>query len=221
MIPISRSIPLLTMAVDIGHFTKTALADQSAALPTINEHGNAAFPNKCAECPFVISEKGGLDQHATESGHLPFLCTCGKKYAKSFCLTRHINSSIGPGFPCGLCDNKSFPRLDKLQDHLRRYHKLGHQAFNQYRHGGTSSSSASLPISQGLLFPAENTGNSYSQQICSVAPGFGPMSAFDGFPPVPNTAPEASVEFIASPGSSTVSTDSPELVSRAGKTDFA
>lgn len=73
-------------------------------------HGKVdLFHNICADCAFVTSKKSDLEQHASDAGHSPFSCVCGAQFAKSYCLTRHINSKIGPSFPCRLCDDKSFP----------------------------------------------------------------------------------------------------------------
>lgn len=163
------------------------------------------FHNICAasDCAFVSSKKSELEQHALEAGHLPFPCTCGAQFARAFCLTRHINSMMGPGFQCDLCDDRSFPRRDKLDDHLRRWHRLGAKALDQYKGGNSPPGSVSLP-SGGVSPPQAQE----PQQACPVAPGFDAMSVFNGFPSATDTAPDASsVQSNASPCISTVSSD--------------
>lgn len=182
----------------------------STALPISNEHGKMdLLHNICADCPFVSSTKLELEQHALNAGHLSFPCICGAKFARSFCLTRHINSNTGLRFSCGLCDDKSFPRSDKLDDHLRRWHRLGDKAFSQYKGGSSSSNSASLPTGGHPVVPAESAGQLYFPQIYPPAPGFAPVPTHNGFPSVSITASNASsVASSASLGSSIVSMNS-------------
>lgn len=185
-------------------FHQEHLGQSDLVVPGPLAHGKMDFlHNICADCPFVSSRKSDLEQHASDAGHLSFPCTCGAKFARSYCLTRHINSKIGPSFPCGLCDDKSFPRLDKLGDHLRRWHRLGVKAFDQYKGGSSCSSSAPLPPGGNPPMQAEDP-----RQVCPVAPGFDAMSMFNGFPSATSTAPDASsVQPNTSPVSSTVCPD--------------
>lgn len=185
-------------------FYQEQFGQTDSVVPASPAHGKVDFlHNICADCPFVSKNKQDLEQHASDAGHSPFPCTCGAQFARLYCLTRHINSKIGPGFPCGLCDDKSFPRLDKLGEHLRRWHRLGHKAFNQYKGGDSCTESVSLPTSGHPLMQAEEPRQAYP-----VAPGFDAISIFDKLASAANIAPDASsVQSTASPGSSTVSSD--------------
>lgn len=184
-------------------FTHESLRQPSfPILPTCPAHGKVTYLQKtCSECLASFSTNSNLEQHASCSGHTAFSCTCGAQFSRAYTLTRHINSMIGPSFPCELCDDKAFPRLDKLGDHLRRWHRLGAKALNQYKCGSTAPGTPSLPNGSIPPAQAEACGQAYP-----VAPDFDAMSIFNGFPSVTNTPPDASsVESSASPDSSTVS----------------
>lgn len=167
-------------------------------------HGKVAYLQKtCSECLASFSTNSNLEQHASSSGHTAFSCTCGALFSRASTLTRHINSMIGPSFPCDLCDDKAFPRLDKLGDHLRRWHRLGVKAFDQYKGGNSPTNSVSLATGGMPLVQNKAFGQAFN-----VAPGLGPVSMFGEFPSGSDTAPDASsAESSASPGSSTVSSD--------------
>ncbi|KAL1858016.1 hypothetical protein Daus18300_010128 [Diaporthe australafricana] len=168
------------------------------------EHGkDDLLHNICAICSYVSTTKSDLEQHALNSGHLAFSCTCGAQFARSFCLTRHINSKIGPSFQCDLCDDKAFPRLDKLGDHLRRWHRLGVRALARYKR---NSHKESASLSNGVVSPIPAAGGDFGQGY-PVTPGFGLGSmSFGGFPSASSAEPSAaSAECSTSPGSSTVS----------------
>lgn len=179
------------------------LGQTDSAVPAPPTHGKVdLLHNICADCPFVSKNKQALEQHASDAGHSPFPCICGAQFARLYCLTRHVNSKIGPSFLCGLCD-KSFPRLDKLGDHLRLWHRLGHKAFNRYKGGDSCTESVSPPAGGNPPMHAEEPRQAYP-----VAPGFEAISIFDGLASAANIAPDASsVQSTASPGSSTVSSD--------------
>lgn len=174
-----------------------------SATPT---HGKVdLFHNICAECFLVSTKKSDLEQHACSSGHTAFLCTCGARFSKAYTLNRHINSMVGPRFPCELCDDKSFPRRDKRDEHLRRFHRLGARAFARYKGGNSTPGSVSLPV--GGTPPAQA---GVLWQANPVAPGSGAMSMFNLFTPAADTAPDASpAPSGASPDSSTVSLNVP------------
>lgn len=106
---------------------------------------------------------------------------CGAQFARSFCLTRHINSKIGPNYRCGLCDDRSFPRLDKLGDHLRSFHRLGVKAFNLYRDANSCASSLSLTAAGNQPVPAGDPSQTY------------PMLPTFGHSTVPNELASASM----------------------------
>lgn len=172
------------------------------AFPSCPAHGKVTSLQKtCAECSTFFSTNSNLEQHASSSGHNAFSCICGAQFSRAYTLTRHINSMIGPSFSCELCDDKAFPRLDKLGDHLRRWHRLGAKAFDQYKGGNSTPSSTPSPTGGTPPVQAEALGQAYP-----VAPGFEPMAKFNGFPSVSSTAPEAfSAGSIVSPDSSLVS----------------
>ncbi|KAK2609543.1 hypothetical protein N8I77_003039 [Diaporthe amygdali] len=172
----------------------------STGFPKPPEHGKVdCLHNICAACAFVSATKSDLEQHALNLGHLSFSCICGAQFARAFCLTRHINSKLGPSFECELCDGKTFPRLDKLGDHLRRWHRLGIKAFNQYKGGNSTMSSDTLLTAGNPPVPADDPGQFYP-----VTAGFGPVGLISEFAPASDAQPDvSSAKPNASPGSST------------------
>lgn len=161
----------------------------------------------CAECLTFFPTNSSLEQHASSSGHTAFSCTCGAQFSRAYTLTRHINSMIGPSFPCELCDNKAFPRLDKLGDHLRRWHRLGAKAFDQFKGGSSPPNSASLPTGRAPPVQAGAIGQAYP-----MTSGFESLSMFNGYPSASDTMLEASsFDSSSSPGSSTVSLHDPTI----------
>ncbi|KAH8753599.1 hypothetical protein F5883DRAFT_719468 [Diaporthe sp. PMI_573] len=200
----SESFPFFNDA-----FPNQALTDDAhfqpdfPSLPNYPVHGKRAdLQNTCAECLHIFSTNAHLEQHASGSGHTSFSCTCGAQFSRAFTLTRHINSKIGVSFPCELCDDKAFPRLDKLGDHLRRFHRLGGKAFDLYKGGNSPPNPASLPAGGDPQFPAQDLGQYYPGQIYPVAP----VSMFNGFPSASTTTPDSpSADPSGSPGSFTVS----------------
>lgn len=202
---IQAAFPFYSLSKRTYHcrtFYQQHLDQSDPTVPASPAHGKVDFlHNICADCPFGCSRKQDLEQHALDAGHSPFPCICGAQFARFYCLTRHINSKIGPNFPCGLCEDKSFPRLDKLGDHLRRWHRVGVTAFNRYK-GGNSPSDLVLPPTGGNV-PIQDE---EPRQAYPAAPSFDAMSMFDAFPLSGNSAPDASsVQSTASSGSSTVS----------------
>lgn len=163
------------------------LQPDCANLPSPPAHGKVTYLQRtCAECLSPFSTNSNLEQHASSSGHTSFSCICGAQFSRASTLTRHINSMVGPSFSCELCDDKAFPRLDKLGDHLRRWHRLGARAFDQYKRGSSTPGSTPdpnpLPAGGTPSAQAESLGQAYP-----VASGFEPMSMFSGFPSISNT----------------------------------
>lgn len=64
--------------------------------------------------------------------HPAFLCSCNTGFSRYSSLSRHITSKTGSKYPCKLCD-KSFPRIDKLCDHLRACHKVSQNVLDRHR----------------------------------------------------------------------------------------
>lgn len=48
-------------------------------------------------------------------------------------MERHINSNTGSCYHCELCEDRTFPRVDKLYDHLRDGHKVTQKVLDRYR----------------------------------------------------------------------------------------
>lgn len=185
----------------------TLLQADYPSLPDHPAHGKVASLQKtCAECFHTFSTNSHLEQHASSSGHTSFSCTCGAQFSRAYTLTRHINSKIGVSFQCDLCDDKAFPRLDKLGDHLRRWHRLGGKAFDLYKGGSSPPSSASVPTASLSHLQAEAP-----EQACPMMPKSGSASMFDGFPLATNatTAYSSSAETSVSPQSFIVSSRFP------------
>lgn len=175
-----------------------------ASLPV---HGKVPrLQNTCAGCNTSFSTNSDLEQHASSSGHTAFSCTCGKQFSRAYTLTRHINSTIGLSFTCELCDDKAFTRLDKLSDHLRRWHRLGTKALDQYKGGNSPPSLASRPPGGIPPLTSEAPGRAYP-----VGPEVDPMSMLNGFNSATNTALGAlSIHTSAGPEGSAVSTQDPQ-----------
>lgn len=165
--------------------------------PSYPAHGKRTDLNKtCAECFDTFSTNSNLEQHASSAGHNAFSCTCGAQFSRAYTLTRHINSMIRPGFSCELCDDKAFPRLDKLADHLRRWHRLGDKAFDLYKGRNSPPGSASPPTAEAL------------RQAYPVVPDVRSVSMFDDFPAASNNVHYCiSGETSVSPDRSTVSSN--------------
>lgn len=60
------------------------------------------------------------------------MCTCGAYFSRSSSVARHITSKVGPGHQCDNCV-RIFPRIDKLYDHLRDYHRFDQEAVDNYK----------------------------------------------------------------------------------------
>lgn len=139
------------------------------------QHARVSFPlpHTCAVCSSPFCKNQDLEQHASAVGHQAFLCACGKQFIRASCLTRHINSHVGTKYQCEWCDDRSFPRRDKLRDHLRAFHRFGPRALGQQLRGdmlpetssdsrpsspesmaSTSAPSQHDPSAYGLAFPA-------------------------------------------------------------------
>lgn len=207
----SRTACFASHLSDLLHWYRVSshedLLQQDHLAPSYPAHGKVPHLQKtCAECFYPFSTNLKLEQHASSSGHTAFSCTCKAKYSRASTLTRHINSMIRASFPCELCDNKAFSRLDKLGDHLRRWHRLGLKAFDQYK-GGNSPLSSATRLSGGIP-PAQAEA---PQQTYPVISGFDPLLMFDEFSSASNIMPETSWrKSSTSPGSSTVRTQHPE-----------
>jgi hypothetical protein len=190
------------------------LQPENPSHPSYSAHGKVPHLKKtCAECFSTFPTNANLEQHASGSGHTAFPCTCGALFSRASTLTRHINSMIGPKFRCDLCDEKTFPRLDKLAEHLRRWHRLGAKALDRYKGGNSAvSSSASLASGGTPPLPSENlqVGQFSPGQFHDVATGPGTLSMFDKLPSLSTTAADASsVGSSVSPDSFTVCSRTP------------
>lgn len=123
---------------------------------------------------------------------------------------------IRPGYSCELCDDKAFPRLDKLADHLRRWHRLGDKAFGLYKSRNSPAGSASPPTPGDASLQAE-----VLRQAYSAVPDFGSVSMFDDFPAASNVPYSPSVGTSVNPERSTVSSNFLILVQETRQADFA
>lgn len=160
-------------------------------------------PHTCAVCSTSFSRNQDLEQHSSAFGHQAFLCACGKQFSRASTLTRHVSSHdvAGPKYPCEWCDDKSFPRRDKLRDHIRAFHRFGPRALRQFREdtmaettqSNTSSSldssmtssptlsSQHNPALRGLAFPAPIPASA-SASIPSPVYGYAPFDFHHGGP---------------------------------------
>lgn len=89
--------------------------------------------NTCIVCSASFQTNSGLESHAKSTGHSAFSCTCDTSFGRRSSLERHINSNTGSGYHCGLCENRTLPRIDKLYDHLRDGHKVSQKVLDRYR----------------------------------------------------------------------------------------
>lgn len=162
--------------------------------PVINptQHFKVIFPTKytCATCWTVFPRNSDLEKHASSTRHPSFRCFCGTHFGRAACLTRHVNAHDGSKIHrCDWCDDKAFPRLDKLRDHLRNFHRFNYSSLSRLRGGppvsdnasgeGASSSASShgSPESHGDMFNPDPSGLVAGSEISSDEFGFGSAQA--------------------------------------------
>lgn len=97
------------------------------------EHSRKEGPaaNTCDACKASFQTNSDLESHAKSLGHPAFRCKCGTPCSRYSSLARHINSKTGIGYHCGLCEDKTFGRIDKLYDHLRDGHKVSKRVLDR------------------------------------------------------------------------------------------
>jgi hypothetical protein len=115
----SKETPRITKSLSTSFFEHT------------RREGLAA--NSCIICNASFQNNSGLEGHAKSTGHLSYSCVCDTLFGRFSSLARHVNSNTGSGYHCGLCENRTLPRLDKLYDHLRDGHKVSQKVLDQYR----------------------------------------------------------------------------------------
>ncbi|KAK2609542.1 hypothetical protein N8I77_003038 [Diaporthe amygdali] len=100
------------------------------------EHSRQEGPtaNTCDTCKASFQTNSDLESHAKSLGHPAFRCKCGTPCSRYSSLARHINSKTGIGYHCGLCEDKTFGRIDKLYDHLRDGHKVSKRVLDRCKH---------------------------------------------------------------------------------------
>ncbi|KAL6413993.1 AMP-binding enzyme [Ilyonectria robusta] len=87
----------------------------------------------CIECGSVEKTKHKLDSHGAIKAHSPFACTCGRRFARSDILTRHLKTknNTQPQHPCPYCKRhrgkSAFHRRDHLKQHIVEYHKFDNE----------------------------------------------------------------------------------------------
>lgn len=87
----------------------------------------------CLVCNLSFQSNSELENHAQATRHSAFSCTCGTSFGRYSSLARHINSNTGSGYHCGLCEDRTLPRIDKLYDHLRDGHKVSQKVLDHHR----------------------------------------------------------------------------------------
>ncbi|KAI1454809.1 hypothetical protein F4805DRAFT_477296 [Annulohypoxylon moriforme] len=87
-------------------------------------------PYSCNQCLASFKKNSQLEEHARQSKHEVFTCSCGKRFARRDAFVRHQRSFLenGEPFPCTFCKRhrgkNGFRRRDHLIQHLSSYHKF-------------------------------------------------------------------------------------------------
>jgi len=89
--------------------------------------------HSCMVCNASFQSNSGLEGHAKSTGHHAYSCVCDTSFGRFSSLARHVNSNTGSGYHCGLCEDRTLPRIDKLYDHLRDGHKVSQKVLDRYR----------------------------------------------------------------------------------------
>lgn len=112
------------------------------------EHTRRKEPqvNTCMTCHASFNTNSDLERHARIAQHSAFLCTCHASFGRLSSLARHINNSTGAGYRCGLCEDRTLPRVDKIYDHLRDAHKVSQKVLDRYRNQAQGDAETSRPI---------------------------------------------------------------------------
>ncbi|KAL1630347.1 hypothetical protein SLS56_005022 [Neofusicoccum ribis] len=95
----------------------------------------------CCQCQQIFQDTGALGRHASETGHASFACAmenCEKTFSRYDVLQRHVRThrTNVQRFTCPHCRRHrgadGFKRKDHLTQHLRNYHHIGVDNFDQY-----------------------------------------------------------------------------------------
>lgn len=107
---------------------------------SFREHTRREGPaaHSCIACNVSFQSNSELESHAKASGHAAFSCACDTAFGRYSSLARHINSNTGFGYHCGLCEDRTLPRIDKLYDHLRDGHKVSQKVLDHHRNKALS-----------------------------------------------------------------------------------
>jgi hypothetical protein len=83
----------------------------------------------CNECSEHLPHKSALDNHAKQTQHRAYACSCSATFTRLDVLDRHIQTFNPKTFyPYTYCSKfsglRAFTRQDHLTQHLRGYHKM-------------------------------------------------------------------------------------------------
>ncbi|KAJ0116747.1 hypothetical protein J7T55_009897 [Diaporthe amygdali] len=138
----AKCIPVALPVLEWGNCHQFPLSSQFCARyacpnPALSssfcEHSRKEGPaaNTCDACKASFQTNSDLESHAKSLSHSAFRCKCGTPFSRYSSLARHINSKTGIGYHCGLCEDKTFGRIDKLYDHLRDGHKVSKKVLDR------------------------------------------------------------------------------------------
>lgn len=85
----------------------------------------------CSACSASFPNKYQLEQHATNTKHKAYVCTCGKGFTRLCALRRHnTEARQARKHQCPLCDHKC-KRTGHVEQHLRLIHRMSKHAIKK------------------------------------------------------------------------------------------
>jgi hypothetical protein len=118
--------------IDVDHPTDGSLQSTDTSATAISPPHFRADSHReimCNECSEHFPHKSALDNHAKQTTHGAYACSCGVTFTRLDVLDRHIQTFNPKTFyPCTYCSKfsglRAFTRRDHLTQHLRGYHKI-------------------------------------------------------------------------------------------------